>query len=167
LHPAQNSLQLHPGSFSCTGYFSRSNPIQDLGQDALHHFSIFLSLSHYACRNGSQRLKYPHLAKSSQALRGRNLTGDSQADGAPMVHHLRPLATIPSKVFVFLPIGHWSYASETPGGLGQCPSARFSMCAEGASFFRYSREYISNGKPQVRFSGFDNAPSSLRIHEWH
>ena len=40
------------------------------------------------------------LVKRSQALRGRNLTRDSQADGAPMVHQAPGRSRGPGSLFV-------------------------------------------------------------------
>ena len=57
-------------------------------------------------------VNYKCLEKRSQALRGRNLTRDIQADGAPMVH----LASGDQgyRGPFFRAIGHRSHASKIP-----------------------------------------------------
>ena len=53
------------------------------------------------------------LVKRKGALRGRNLSGDSQVEGAPMVHLASGVHVAPEAVFL-TPIGHPSHASENP-----------------------------------------------------
>ena len=60
--------------------------------------------------------------KRNQALRRRNLTRDSQSDGAPMVHQAFDDKVLSEAVFV-LPIGHRSDASENPGVWGRATTA--------------------------------------------
>ena len=72
------------------------------------------------CRQYSSKLKYGYLVKRSQALRGRNLTRDSRADGAPMVHQASGDSCC-QRPFSLSAIGHPRYASEKSWGLGQSP----------------------------------------------
>ena len=53
------------------------------------------------------------LVKRKQALRGRNLSRDSQAEGAPRVHRASGVDYTPGAFFA-MPIGHPSHASENP-----------------------------------------------------
>ena len=54
------------------------------------------------------------LAKRKQALRGRNLSRDSQAEGAPRAYWASGVQVTPAAFFV--PFGHPSHASENPIG---------------------------------------------------
>ena len=65
------------------------------------------------------RLKYDCLVKRSQALRGRNLTRDSQADGAPIMHQASDDGC--QGPFQLSNIGHRRYASKNPGVWGKAP----------------------------------------------
>jgi len=67
------------------------------------------------------RLKYDCLVKRSQALRGRNLTRDSQTDGAPM--HQAPDDDSCQRPFQLPNIGHPRYAFGKSWGPGQSPGS--------------------------------------------
>jgi hypothetical protein len=70
-------------------------------------------------------LKYLRSVKRSQALRGRNLTRDSRADGAPMVHQASDGQS--RQRLLSFTIGHRSDASENPGAWGRAPSNAFNV----------------------------------------
>ena len=59
------------------------------------------------------RLQFDCPVKRSQALRGRNLTRDIWADGAPMTHQASGDDNCQGP-FSLLAIGHPRYASENP-----------------------------------------------------
>ena len=58
-------------------------------------------------------LRLKCLVKRKEALRGRNLSRDSQVEGAPRVHLASGVHVAPEAVFL-TPIGHPSHASENP-----------------------------------------------------
>jgi hypothetical protein len=58
-------------------------------------------------------LRLKCLVKRKEALRGRNLSRDSRASGAPMVHQTSGVH-VTSEVVFLTPIGHPNHASENP-----------------------------------------------------
>ena len=93
----------------------------------------------HPCEPCFSRLKYDCLVKRSRALRGRNLTRDSRADGAPMTHQASGNGSCQGP-FSLPAIGHPRYSSENPGVWGKAPAA--DPCGHRASHAKYFHEKI-------------------------
>ena len=93
----------------------------------------------HTCDPCFSRLKYDCLVKRSQALRGRNLTRDSWADGEPMTHQASGDSSCQGP-FSLPAIGHLRYTSENPGVWGKAPAA--DPCGHRASHATFFHEKI-------------------------
>ena len=73
--------------------------------------------------------------KRKQALRERNLSRDSRADGAPTVHPTSGERALP-EVFSFMPFGHQSHASENSAAQPHLAEVIFLVCSRQFALLR-------------------------------
>jgi hypothetical protein len=116
-----------------------------------------------SCSRGTFSLPSGRRVKRSRALRGRNPTRDSSADGAPRALQGRPRPRWWTGASLFPTLGHRSYASENPSVTPpaasppvtrpSCPAC--SSSTPGSGSFRHSSPGCGSGA-----SGGPTAPRS-------
>ena len=100
-------------------------------------------------------LRLKCLVKRKEALRGRNLSRDSQVEGAPMVHPTSDVH-VASEVVFCAPIGHLRDASENPNvGSAKTVEVATSVHLDWSlfGFVSWAESYLPSSVAEARRRG--------------